>query len=263
MFLTSCDLISTFFNENDNSNEIWALLGLYDYCHGCNWTRQDNWGSALPLSEWYGISTDSEGFVTGINLNGNNLTGSLRIDLNAFPHLTSFTIDDNPLESISIAPNQHIKRLTFKNCANNEMYIYGALEKLEVIDCDSLYYIRADTTYIDSLYLKDCHFRVDRYRPHMDLQADVVQIEGCTMSAIGVESNVLSFTNSVTLYDWYCLTKENLIIADSYCCGISEHNFYSSTQIQLINATLLHFDTSQKFTKDLLGKDWNTLWSSN
>lgn len=53
-----------------------ALMDLYASTGGEQWTRNDNWGSDLPLSEWYGLSVDN-GVVTYVRLSNNNLTGEL------------------------------------------------------------------------------------------------------------------------------------------------------------------------------------------
>lgn len=54
-----------------------ALMDLYDATGGDDWHYKDNWGSDLPLKEWYGIYTDRNGSVTAVVLDGNGLVGEL------------------------------------------------------------------------------------------------------------------------------------------------------------------------------------------
>lgn len=60
-----------------------ALIDLYNSTDGDRWTRNDNWCSDLPLSEWYGIMTNKEAGISEddgvfrIDLSNNNLAGTL------------------------------------------------------------------------------------------------------------------------------------------------------------------------------------------
>lgn len=54
-----------------------ALGVLYDSTGGADWRDSTNWKTSAPLDEWYGVSTDAAGRVTGLNLAGNGLTGSV------------------------------------------------------------------------------------------------------------------------------------------------------------------------------------------
>ena len=54
-----------------------ALIDLYNSTNGDNWTNNTNWCSDLPVGEWYGVSTDGQGRVIGLNLKNNLLSGSI------------------------------------------------------------------------------------------------------------------------------------------------------------------------------------------
>ena len=54
-----------------------ALEALYDATAGPGWTDSTNWKTSAPIGEWFGVSTDAAGRVTGLNLRGNDLTGSI------------------------------------------------------------------------------------------------------------------------------------------------------------------------------------------
>lgn len=53
------------------------LTGLYWALGGKDWDRSDDWLSDAPLDQWYGVATDSDGRVTGLDLSGNGLTGKI------------------------------------------------------------------------------------------------------------------------------------------------------------------------------------------
>ena len=57
----------------DNHSDKFALAALYEATDGPNWGRNDNWCTDAPLSEWYGVTVDSSGRVTELNLKANYL----------------------------------------------------------------------------------------------------------------------------------------------------------------------------------------------
>ena len=57
----------------DNHSDKFALAALYEATDGANWGRNDNWCTDAPLSEWYGVTVDSSGRVTELNLKANYL----------------------------------------------------------------------------------------------------------------------------------------------------------------------------------------------
>ena len=73
-----------------------ALKALYKATGGANWTDSINWLSDAPLSEWHGITTDDNGRVSRINLEGDNLTGTIPSEF----------VDLTFLEWVNISHNQ-------------------------------------------------------------------------------------------------------------------------------------------------------------
>ena len=57
------------------------LAGLYEALGGDGWTHAENWGTGAPLGEWYGVTTDERGRVTGLDLSGNGLSGEIPAEL--------------------------------------------------------------------------------------------------------------------------------------------------------------------------------------
>ena len=54
-----------------------VLEALYDATGGAGWTDSTNWKTSAPLGEWYGVTTDTAGRVTSLELPGNGLTGPI------------------------------------------------------------------------------------------------------------------------------------------------------------------------------------------
>ena len=45
-----------------------ALVALYAATDGANWDDNTGWLSDAPLSEWHGVTTDTDGRVTELDL---------------------------------------------------------------------------------------------------------------------------------------------------------------------------------------------------
>ena len=55
-----------------------VLIEFYNATNGANWTNSTNWNSSAPLNAWHGVDTDSNDRVTRLELDENQLTGSIR-----------------------------------------------------------------------------------------------------------------------------------------------------------------------------------------
>ena len=80
-----------------------VLVALYEATDGPNWLNSENWLTDLPLGDWYGVhaewhgvSADSLGHVTQLDLSRNGLAGRLPATLGRLAHLTELRIGDNP-----------------------------------------------------------------------------------------------------------------------------------------------------------------------
>ena len=58
-----------------------ALEALYDATDGVNWVSNDNWKTEEPLGEWHGVTTDSTGRVTCLELGDNEMSGTIPAEL--------------------------------------------------------------------------------------------------------------------------------------------------------------------------------------
>ena len=55
------------------------------------------WGTQLPLSEWYGVTTDDAGRVASLNLEANGLCGTIPQDVTSMSALRVLRLADNDL----------------------------------------------------------------------------------------------------------------------------------------------------------------------
>ena len=74
-----------------------VLITLYNVTDGSNWTRSEGWMSGADLGDWYGVTVDAQGRVTGLSLANNGLKGSLPGELGLLDQLTELHLAVNDL----------------------------------------------------------------------------------------------------------------------------------------------------------------------
>ena len=74
-----------------------VLTALYDATGGDNWYDNTNWLSDADLGEWYGVTTDDEGYITGLKLYENDLSGAIPAELGQLARLQSLYLYGNSL----------------------------------------------------------------------------------------------------------------------------------------------------------------------
>ena len=74
-----------------------VLVSFYESAGGRHWTVKSNWLSRQDLATWYGVTVDTDGRVTGINLPNNNLRGTIASELGSLEELVSLRINHNRL----------------------------------------------------------------------------------------------------------------------------------------------------------------------
>ena len=80
-------------DENDRQ----GLLALYEATDGSRWTFSGGWLVDENLNQWYGVQTDSIGRVTGLDLSGNGLSGSVPEVLGLLASMKKLKIGENAL----------------------------------------------------------------------------------------------------------------------------------------------------------------------
>ena len=78
--------------EPQNDREVLEVL--YDSTGGESWTNRNNWKTSAPLGEWYGVTTDTAGRVTELDLGGNELTGPIPAALGDLELLQDLNLAD-------------------------------------------------------------------------------------------------------------------------------------------------------------------------
>ena len=100
----------------------WYVLGeLYNSMNGAEWTNNDNWLSDAPLDQWYGVSTNEEGSVTALKLDGNNLSGELPAALGQLTDLTSLNLSSNELTGSIPSLLGQLSKLNLLNMIGNNL----------------------------------------------------------------------------------------------------------------------------------------------
>ncbi len=89
-----------------------ALVALYNSTNGANWTDNTNWNSTQPVSTWFGITVENIAgvdHVTRIDMNNNNLVGTLPTQIGDFPELKTLFL----YNSIGMAGSTIPSQITF------------------------------------------------------------------------------------------------------------------------------------------------------
>ena len=74
-----------------------VLEALYEAAGGAGWTDSTGWRTPAPLGEWYGVSTDAAGRVTGLGLDDNGLAGGIPPALGRLAELETLDLGGNAL----------------------------------------------------------------------------------------------------------------------------------------------------------------------
>ena len=80
-----------------NAADVVALEALYDAAGGDGWINSDGWLSDRDLEEWHGVTTDSIGRVTELDLAGNGLAGHLPARMGDLARIAVLRMGDNAL----------------------------------------------------------------------------------------------------------------------------------------------------------------------
>ena len=100
----------------------WApLVALYNATDGPSWEYRTNWLSNRPLGDWHGVSTDTNGRVTGLGLSRNRLSGQIPSELSGLTSLAELFLDDNRLSGDVPSEFSGLTNLTWLNLGNNQL----------------------------------------------------------------------------------------------------------------------------------------------
>ena len=80
-----------------NSSDRASLINLFDVTGGDRWAESSGWLTTQALEEWHGVTVDSLGMVTAIDLPDNGLSGGFPGNVADLVKLKSIDINGNPL----------------------------------------------------------------------------------------------------------------------------------------------------------------------
>ena len=146
-----------------------ALVALYQALDGDHWKEKTNWCSDKPVGRWYGVSTDSNGRVTRLDLSFNGLNGTIPESIGDLEELTSihFGVNYNITGPI---PESIGKLVNLKTLALFENKLTGTIPEsimnLTQLDHFSIYQNQLDGVLSEKLYYSDWwvtrYFRMDQ-----------------------------------------------------------------------------------------------------
>lgn len=109
-----------FILNQQKAKEREILMTIYEKMGGEGWTNSTNWGSDLPVSEWFGINVNIDGLVTSISLTENNLTGEIPTGLYEISNLKQLNFYYNNISGEVPADLGKIKDLELLYLGHNE-----------------------------------------------------------------------------------------------------------------------------------------------
>ncbi len=119
-----------------------ALIDLYISTDGDNWTTNTNWCTDADLSEWYGVTTNSDGRVTEVSLSSNNLSGSIPESIGNLSNLSYLYLYSNSLTGSIPESIGNLSNLSYLSLSSNSLTgsIPESIGNLENIRTCYLYY---------------------------------------------------------------------------------------------------------------------------
>ena len=121
------DMPSLFTPADVPQSEMDALVRLFYGTNGFNWTNKSGWCTSTTIATWYGI-TVSGGHITQINLNTNNLVGTINWTnfFTQLPYLTQLRLYSNALLG-SFTGAAFPSVMTYFECGGNLNQFTGAI----------------------------------------------------------------------------------------------------------------------------------------
>ena len=108
------------FGKEIPSDDRAVLVALYKATDGANWKNNTNWLSDRPLEEWHGVTVVNDR-VWRLNLNSNNLSGSLPPELTGLSNLEMLEMGWNNITSISERPFAGLESLRLLQLNSNKI----------------------------------------------------------------------------------------------------------------------------------------------
>ena len=136
-FLSTNDAINAIAHTECRCADSLVLVSFYTAMDGENWT--ESWELTQPLEEWKGIALNNGDCVSGITLNGNNLTGILPDEIGDLNNLKNLALGNNFIMGTLPESIGNLKNLESLNLRNNQItgiipVDFGKLIKLSTLN---------------------------------------------------------------------------------------------------------------------------------
>ena len=112
-----------------------ALIAFYHAMGGDNWVNNTNWCSDKPLNEWFGVVTTEFGTVKELNLDSNNLVGTIPPEIGDLAYLKRLSLC---LASISGGLPEEFGKLDRLDAAHFNLSNMAGPLPLCIVDCENL-----------------------------------------------------------------------------------------------------------------------------
>ena len=99
-----------------------VMTMFYEETEGNSWSEASNWLSDEPLDEWHGVTVDEDGQVTSIEIAGNNLTGTIPLELAQLSRLQTLNLQFNALSGSIPSELGELTHLTSINLGFNGLH---------------------------------------------------------------------------------------------------------------------------------------------
>lgn len=122
-------------NLSCGSNHRELLTELYNSLNGNSWINKNNWNSSEGLGRWAGIATDVNDCVTTINLDRNNVSGSIPASIGNISTLTIIDLHNNAIVGTIPDAINNLSKLAYLDISDNQIggNIPTALSGLSVL----------------------------------------------------------------------------------------------------------------------------------
>ena len=96
-----------------------ALVALYNTANGANWLK--TWNLTECVNSWYGVTLDANGFVTELDLESNQLNGSIPPDIGNLTNLRHLDLNRNELSGDMPTELFNLFNLTYLSLYTNQL----------------------------------------------------------------------------------------------------------------------------------------------
>ena len=105
----------------DSREDRAVLVKLYNATDGANWENNSNWLSDRPIRDWYGVTNDANGRVTGLYLETNGLSGPIPPELGDLSNLRKVDLEENQLSGSIPSKLGSLSNLEWLSLRNNQL----------------------------------------------------------------------------------------------------------------------------------------------